>query len=304
MNQAPVRVRAPLPDFRFVELSPYRRQATSILGATASSLAAVVCSVPVLGGMHAATLGAALFAGMVGVSVFGRKVDVLSHAAAPTGMTIVPWGLLLSESESLRSLRWSGIEAVTFQNTYGPRAYGVVKVVTRSGAALCGRIFGEASLERLEAYFADYRDEQNASVALDLEGIASLPSSESCAEMLLLQVEANASTLGGSAYRESSEGETVPLVERLRVILKGMALEGVDRRPFAALLAARMGFSQLTPVLLDLVQSPHPLLAASAKRAAQVLGAAEAKTGSLDELASFLDEAELAHLQAWRSVSC
>jgi hypothetical protein len=55
----------------------------------------------------------------------------------------------------------------------------------------------------------------------------------------------------------------------------------------------------LVPELVQLTQCPHPLVAAFAKQAARKLGAARAKTGTLDEVAPFLFEGERARLDAW-----
>jgi hypothetical protein len=52
-------------------------------------------------------------------------------------------------------------------------------------------------------------------------------------------------------------------------------------------------------VLLELVQSPHPLLAAIAKVAARKLGAPTSRAGALDEVAPFLHTEDMEAMAAW-----
>ena len=63
--------------------------------------------------------------------------------------------------------------------------------------------------------------------------------------------------------------------------------------------AAEAENARLTAELLRLVTTAHPLVAAAAKAAALRLGVEVSKTGSLDEVAPFVAEDDLAVLGGW-----
>jgi hypothetical protein len=308
-----VMLRAPLPNFRCVELFPYRKQGIAVVGATASSVASFTCSSPVLGLRHAAALGLATFATVIGGALVARRADPLARSAKPSAMTLLPWGVLISKEHAHHALRWSSVHEVSFESTYDRAGngtlYSVVKVSLLGGERLVGRTFGDAPLERLTHHLAAYRAEQEAPVASDLESLLALPPTDPCVETLLLSVEGYVgSALGACAharsYRASESANTAISVERLRAILQSREMESADPRPVAALLSAKLGYKALSPTLLSLVQSPHPMVAATAKRAAQVLGVPESKTGSLQELSAFASEEEMQLLSAWGSAPC
>ena len=88
-------------------------------------------------------------------------------------------------------------------------------------------------------------------------------------------------------------------IEVLRRILRDRTPKAADPRAFAAVVAAELHARELVPELVALTQCPHPLVAAVARQAARKLGAACAQTGTLDEVAPFLFEADRARLDAW-----
>lgn len=288
-------VRAPLPDFRLVELQPYRRPNVEIIGALASSIAVLVSSLPVVGGLHAAAGGAGMFGLALTYAWVRRPGDRLARAATPARMTVSPWGVVVEHPEGDRALRWSAIQAVQFEAAHRTSVgesrtlHTVVVVETQSGEKLSGLSLTDVPLERLVTYLPQYQDEQAVSFAADLER----PVPADSIEGLLSAVDASA--LNHGAYRGTENS-----LESLRTSLHAAhALSMLDPRPFVMLLAARLGHASLASSILSLVQSPHPLVAAVAKRSAQVLGIPEQRTGNLDELSAFVDPFDLALLRAW-----
>jgi hypothetical protein len=87
----------------------------------------------------------------------------------------------------------------------------------------------------------------------------------------------------------------------LSTVLRDRTEREVDPRPFAAILAAELHATAVTEELLELVQSPLPLLAAVAKVAATKLGAAAARVGALDEVEPFLLRRDVEALAAWQA---
>jgi hypothetical protein len=73
-----------------------------------------------------------------------------------------------------------------------------------------------------------------------------------------------------------------------------------DPRGLAVVLAAELMLTDLRDAVVRLGQSPHPLLAALARRAAAALGASPIKVGSIDETAPFLSAADLTALLDWK----
>jgi hypothetical protein len=75
-----------------------------------------------------------------------------------------------------------------------------------------------------------------------------------------------------------------------------------DPRPLGALLAAELRLTSLAGDVADLVASPHPLTAATARAAGMALGVPRSRLGVLDEVAPFLPEADVEALTAWTAL--
>jgi hypothetical protein len=306
---------APVPDFRYVGLLPHRdlgsKVAASLFLAGGSVGAGLLGE---LGLLHAA-FGAFLAA--TGLALVWRKVSTSMRRieAGAVPFAIVPWGVLVDHAETPRVLRWAAIQTLHVHTMYGRDAvattstlWSLVTLQTEH-ELFTGRTAGAASLERLLAHLASYAREQGHRVALDLEG-KEPPSSAplepeferllaAALEHLLraptshrLGLETSYRTSGGRA----ASGDTVAW---LRGILRDRRARELDRRPLAAVLAAELDLGELIPELVALVQSPHPMVAATAKAAALKLGAPSARVGLIDEVAPFLPPEDVETLTAW-----
>src|SRR5262249_20720916 len=92
--------------------------------------------------------------------------------------------------------------------------------------------------------------------------------------------------------------ETIALLRR--ILTNGLdAAPPADPRPLAAVIAVRLGAKELVLELLKLVSSPHPVVAAMAKAAANRLGAPRNRAGAIDEVASFLFEEDFESIVRW-----
>src|SRR4029077_1774575 len=92
-------------------------------------------------------------------------------------------------------------------------------------------------------------------------------------------------------------------VDVLRGILRDRTARAKDPRPFAAVVAAEIHATSLVDELIELVQSPHPVVSAVAKVAAAKLGAAQARVGVLDEVAPFLMNRDVEALAEWQGLA-
>jgi hypothetical protein len=102
-------------------------------------------------------------------------------------------------------------------------------------------------------------------------------------------------------YRESNVyNAREAMVSVLARVLLSREERVDDPRGLAVVLAAELMLTDLRDAVVRLGQSPHPLLAALARRAAAALGASPIKVGSVDETAPFLSATDLAALLAWR----
>jgi hypothetical protein len=172
-----------------------------------------------------------------------------------------------------------------------------------------GRTRGAAPLDRLLAHLESYTREQSHAIATDLEG--KRPSVTGPLEPELERILSSAEesiTSGPSSHRlglESVYRTRGPraagsdTIHVLRAILRDRREHDLDRRPLAAVLAAELGLHELVPELVALVQSPHPMVAATAKAAGIRLGAAQARCGDIDELAPFLAPEDVVGLRSW-----
>lgn len=284
---------APAPDFRYVGLTPSRE----------------------LGPRIAASLFLAFLAATGLALVWRRLAAPMRVAAGSAPFAIVPWGVLVDHAESPRVLRWAAVRALHVHTIYGrdvaattSTLWSLVTLQT-DHELLAGRAAGAVPLERLMAHLEAYASEQNRGVALDLDGVCKSTASPlepeferilaAALEILMnapssqhLKLETSYRTTGGRAASDDT-------IESLRTILRDRAAHALDRRPLAAVVAAELGLHELVPDLVVLVQSPHPMVAATAKAASLRLGASSAKVGVIDEVAPFLPPEDVETLEAW-----
>lgn len=303
---------APAPDFRYVRLassvSTHQTPWLTLFGACVGAGAGVAEGLSSRTGflLTMATSGAAYLIG---------RFRERSHRA---NMAIVPWGVIVDPDDSPRVFRWAGIKSVHCRSVHGRESgtattrFSVVTVETERDK-FTGAVFGAAPLDRLVAYLSDYTEEQATAVALDLDGNeAFLTSFEPDCEPLITTAQAFLASAEGamrlalpaSGYRRSGSRVAVPeTVRLLRTVLRDRSRHVADPRPFAAVLAAELGITELADDLVALVQSPHPTVAAVAKLAAQRLGVSTARVGALDEVLPFLDDTDREKLCDWAGAS-
>jgi hypothetical protein len=310
---------APTPDFRYVWLQPERGSFALAATAVGTGLAALggflwttghhAATSGVLAGGAALTLGA-LLRGLRGAGQ--RRRD--GSARAP--LAIVPWGVVVDpDGGAPRVLRWAGIHHVSVEVTHTRRGGAPLVVATRvalytAREVLVGQISGSADLEGLPENVEAYAEEAARPVALDLEGnqAAGDGATEPVVGELLARAHEICTTARGAlelglpprGYRAVTALVAGPETEALLASILGGAAPGpADARPLAAAVAGRLGARRLVPSLLHLVSSPHPVVAAVAKAAAIRLGAGRNRAGSIAEVASFLFEEDVTHLERW-----
>jgi hypothetical protein len=306
---------APPPDFRYVGLAPGT-------GARAGVWAGLLGVGAVVGaslypGMDAPRTFA-LASAVVLATAAARRVHRLRSAAresCPPTLAIVPWGVLVESEERSRALHWAAIERVKTDTFYGKdlgtptTRYSLVTIETPH-ERLVGRVDGSVSLDRLLVHLGAYASEASHDVALDLDGDSSGdgPSEPMCEPLLSA---ARAWVASGTAsgrldlpalgYRAmGAHAGSARAVDVLRSVLRDRTPRAKDPRPFAAVVAAELHAVPLIDELVELVQSPHPIVAAVAKVAATKLGVAHARVGALDEVEPFLSNRDVEALAEWR----
>jgi hypothetical protein len=296
---------APSPDFRYVGLEPITLTVGGRVAVTALGLGAgVSLAMAGLDTRHALVAGAvASVLSMLALHNAGAAPRAPLDGSAR--MAIVPWGVLVDTDETPRILRWAAIRKIDVETS--SRASRVA--VETDHDRFVGEALGAVTLERLRENLDAYALEQSTPLALDLDGTAdSLDAHEPSCEALLGVARgwldsAGAATrlaLDPAGYRRtSSHAATGGAIEVLRCVLRDRTPKPADPRAFAAVLAAELNASELTPELVALTQCPHPLVAAVARQAARKLGVAKAKTGTLDEVAPFLCEGDRNRLENW-----
>jgi len=305
---------APEPDFRYVGLEP----AHDLGGRVAASLflAGGGVGVGLLRelGMLSAAVGAFLAA--TGLALVWRRVTAPMRRVGTQRVpfAIVPWGVLVDDAESPRVLRWAAIRSLTVHTMYGrdtatPSTLWSYVTLKTDHELFAGRTPGAAPLDRLLAHLESYAREQSHAIAVDLEG--ERPSATGPLEPEFERILSSAQesiTSAPSSHRlglESVYRTRGPraagsdTIDVLRSILRDRSEHELDRRPLAAVLAGELGLHELVPELVALVQSPHPMVAATAKAAGIRLGAAQARCGDIDEVAPFLAPEDIEALRAW-----
>jgi hypothetical protein len=229
-------------------------------------------------------------------------------------LAFVPWGVHVEDEAAPRVLRWAAVERVSLHVIYGrdggtPSTLWSVVTVETARERFAGRTAGAAPLERLLAHIDAYTREAAAPAALDLDGdhAGEGPLEPEFAPLLAAArgwVESSPASsrlrLPPSSYRRTSaRAAGDDTIAELAAVLASRDELAPDPRPFAAILAAELRATALEGALLELVQSPHPLVAAVAKIAARKLGAPTSRAGSLEEVAPFLHAEDVAAMAAW-----
>lgn len=304
---------APAPDFRYVGLEPVTVPRLGI-AATAFGLGAGTTLA-----MSGLDTRQALVAGVLASIMSAFALQGAGTPAVATGsvrMAIVPWGVLVETDESPRILRWAAVRKVAVATSRarhllaGPALSSRVEIETDHDRFV-GEAVGAVSLDRLVQHVDAYATEQATPLALELEGHGELDALEAIepgCEMLLAAARDWLETagavvalgLGPAGYRRAgSLAPTARAIEVLRRILRDRTPKPADPRAFAAIVAAEIHAEELVPDLVALTQCPHPLVAAVARQAARKLGAPRAKTGTLDEVAPFLFDADRVLLESY-----
>jgi hypothetical protein len=305
---------APAPDFRYVGLEPITAPR---LGVAVTALGVGVGVTLAAGSVSAghAALAGAVASLLAAFTLRGSRRGAVTNGSAR--MAIVPWGVLVEIDDTPRILRWAAVRSIDIEMSRARRLLVVPAVSSRVAIAtdrdrFVGTAVGTVSLEQLVQHVEAYASEQATPIALDLDGERgerdSVEVVEPGCEMLIaaardwLETAAAMVQLGlePAGYRKAaSRGATPRALEVLRRVLRDRAPREVDNRAFAAVVAAELGAKALVPDLVALAQCPHVLVAAVARLAARKLGAPRAKTGTLDELAPFLFDADRERLEVW-----
>jgi hypothetical protein len=303
---------APPPEFRYVGLSPYRPRSEWFARALAVGAGGFVCSAPIIGISHALVPALCLATGVLAAQRVRRRVHLLSRNAAPAAMAIVPWGVQLAEDEvAPRALFWSATERLEVDTVHDKEdgvsraLYSVVRLQTAFGQ-FCGMTEGGAPLDHLEQHVPAYAQEQLQAIALDLDGREAMDPLEpdvgsllSAAKSMLAGASPALGLSGGSYRLPHARAGGEQTHEVLGGIVRDRTPRAHDPRALALVLAAELRMDALLPDILPLTRSPHPFLAACARRAAAILGASGLRTGSLAELGTFLSPEHVADLEAW-----
>jgi hypothetical protein len=305
---------APSPEFRYVGFEPgpsvQTRIAASLFTGGASVVAGWIGELGFKESLVGALLVSAGFA--YALRTFGGPTRRLGVRSAR--LAIVPWGVMVEDDAEPRVLRWAALRRVHLHSVYGndagtPSTLWSFIVVETARERFASRTAGAVPLEGLLAHLAAYTHESSARIALDLDGDRPTGGPEepevkpllAAAELALCESPTSSRLhVPAAGYRSSRGASASPETVRvLRAALRDRVSRDIDRRPLAAVLAAELRAGELVPDLLELVQSPHPLVAAVAKAAALRLGAPTSRTGHLDEVAPFLFDEDVAALKAW-----
>jgi len=310
--------KVPPPDFRYVSLSPASAPVASATLAGTVGLASFGAAfwsaghdpvlLSVVGSMAAASALA------LGRSVI-RRARGLTLREVP--MAVVPWGVVLWPEAGSRVLRWPAVSRVEVDEH--PALRGGTPSIEWSRVAVyterevfAARSRGSAGLERLVANVGAYAEEASRPPSIDLEGAVALDDdvTEPVASLLVRHAaELSRSGRGAarlrlpdSGYRSvGTMGAGPETIVELRAALSASHEAPADPRPLACALAAELSAKPLLPEITALISSPHPLTAAFAVAAAMRLGASQSRAGSLDELASFLFDEDIAFLTDFAS---
>jgi hypothetical protein len=305
---------APAPEFRYVGLEPIAAPRLGVAVAAVGLGAGLTLAAGGMAGGHAVLAGAvASLAAAFTLRRAGRGA-VTSESAR---MAIVPWGVLVEVDPTPRILRWAAVRSIDVETsrTHRLRVGSAVSsrvAISTDRDRFVGTAVGTVTLEQLVEHVEAYASEQGTPIALALDGGGGAGESvevvEPGCEMLVAAVRdwlrtASAMVQLGlepAGYRKAASiGPTPRAVEVLGRALRDRTPREADPRAFAAVVAAELGAAALVPELVALAQCPNVLVAAVARLAARKLGAPRAKTGTLDELAPFLFDADRERLESW-----
>lgn len=304
---------APAPDFRYVGLEPVK---VPRLGVAATVFGLGAGTTLAMSGLD---MRQALVTGFLASIMSAFALQGAGTPAVATGsvrMAIVPWGVLVETDESPRILRWAAVRKVGVatsraRHLLAGAALSSRVVIETEHDRFVGEAVGAVPLDRLVEHVDAYATEQATPLALDLDGRGDrdvLEAIEPGCEMLLAAARDWLETAGAvirlglapAGYRRAgSLAPTLRATEELGRILRCRTPKPADPRAFAAIVAAEIHAAELVPDLVALTQCPHPLVAAVARQAARKLGAPRAKTGTLDEVAPFLFDADRVLLESY-----
>lgn len=302
---------APAPDFRCVPMVPFRLPA-----AAAARAKAALTSMLALGAAYTLThnlvIAAVTGAVAAAASTFfkSKHVGLRGSPTSDAPISLLPWGIVISTPDEERALRWSSARGVDLESVHAQdngvpsTLYTIVRVKTERDE-ICGVTLGAVPLERLFHNWEAYGKEQHHVLSRDLDGQLPVVADEPQVEQLTLA--ARAFVAGGEAlqrldlsptsYRAGGGLQAFGLDE-LRRILGDRSVKECDPRAFAALVAAELDAKEVIPELEALTQCPHPIIAAVARHAALRLGVSVSRVGSVNEVAAFLFESDLASLRS------
>ncbi len=300
---------APIPDFRYVGLAhSHRRRAL---------LPAVLAAGVTFGGVVALAPDAwPLATGLSALAGLSARVLSRRRKPAPGGqdVAIVPWGVIVEPDDLTRVLRWAAVREVRVETRHvrdngSTASVSSLVTVETDREVWVGITSGAAPLDRLVVHLDAYAAEQARPIALDLDGGREGPGPvEPEVELLLRSAQeildsasgASALDLPPGGYRSiAARAPSDRAVALLRAMLVDRETKARDPRALAAVLAAMIQATALVGELLELVQCPHPLVAAVAKQAARRLGAPTKWTGTLEEVVPFLRGEDAEALRAW-----
>ena len=304
---------APPPDFRYVGLEAGARLrvgfVAGMLGASATFGAGLVTTFGERG-----LLMTAIAAGGTAYFLRGAFGPRTRGGSSGVPMAIVPWGVLIEPDTQHHVLRWSAVDDLKVEMIHASdqgaiTALWSVVTISALGKRLFGRARGAVPLERLAAHLTRYADESSHAVALDLQGESRtdgplepevLPLLAAARDYIQGAPGSSRLDLPPAGYRSTaSRAPSARAVAELGEVLRDRRPRDPDPRAFAAVVAAEIHADALLPELLELVQCPHPVVAAVSKAAARKLGAPTSRAGALDEVAPFLQPADVSQLAAW-----
>jgi hypothetical protein len=308
---------APAPDFRYVGFEPSPSLGPRFVAGTLLGGASVGAALGRALSFGEAVLGAALAAS--GIAYLWRKVHGPGALFGKTGVPLafVPWGILVEEPDGLRVLRWAAVRRIHLHVIYGrdnatPSTLWSLVTVETERERYSARAPGAVPLESVLANLDAYAEESAHSIAMDLDGHRKgegplepdfEPLLGSARAFALSAPASSRLSLPPASYRKTNApaagDETIA---ELRRVLADRTPHAVDPRPFAAVMAAELHATELAKDIVKLVQSPHPFVAGVAKASARKLGVEASKAGSLDEIAPFLLEEDVAAMDDWSRV--
>ena len=268
-----------------------------------------------------ATVGASMFAEgsavipMVVGGALGALAGVLGSSSGqtpPSGIALVPWGVIVDSTDATSAIRWTGIRKlhVRYQGAHDGSVHARVEIDSIRGRFV-GFALDTIDLGALATGLEEVTAASSRPLAVDLEGHRvedGLPFAERIvgAASHLVSTLGEAFALAPHSYRGArmATRDEGPVVAALHA--HGERLNAGDADPWA-LLAAVAGELRLSGFRKDLSRlsaSPHPAVAAVARAALIRVTARdddEPVESEEESLSWFLDPDDLAALRAWAS---